>query len=107
MAYNYGTVGVITVTSGGVIGANLVSAPSNGAVRVFDLCLLTTACAINFISGQSDVLTAITTANTLIRLDNNIKTINSNAGIRFIGGVIVSSTTVAGPLATVSYIKEF
>jgi hypothetical protein len=43
----------------------------------------------------------------LIRLDNNIKTINSNAGIRFVGGVIVSSTTVAGNLATISYIKEF
>lgn len=107
MAHNYGTVGIITVTSGGVIGSNLISAPANGAVRVFDLCLLSTACAVNFISGQSDVSTAIATTNTLLRLDNNIKIINSNAGIRFIGGVIVSSTTLAGNLATVSYIKEF
>ena len=107
MAYNYGTVGIISATSGGVIGVNLISAPVNGAVRVFDMCLLTTACAINLISGQSDALTAITTANTLIRLDNNIRIINSNSGIRFIGGVILSSTTVAGNLATISYIKEF
>jgi hypothetical protein len=107
MAYNYGNVGIINVTSGGAVGVNLISAPANGAVRVFDMCLLTTAAAINLISGQSDVGAAITTANTLIRLDNNFKTINSNAGIRFIGGVIVSSTTLAGNLATISYIKEF
>ena len=106
MSYNYGLTALASIVSG-TAGAQVVASDTtmpNTAIRVFDAALLNTATSVNLYSG-----TAATAANLQLVLDSNRPVFNSNAGLRFLGGIFATTgnTAAAGNNATVNYIKEF
>lgn len=110
MGYNYGLVGVASVTggTGQLISADTGAYISSSAVRVFDVASVSTGVTVSLYAGT------ITTAGGLIlQMDKNNMFVHSDVGFKFIGGVwaiAVSATagaSTANNLATVNYIKEF
>ena len=108
MAYNYGTVGIASITSGSYQVVSSESSVANTAVRIFDFALLNTGIAITAYVG-----TGIAAANLIMRLDKNLPFVHSDVGYRCIGGLYVTAITsiasasTAGNLGTINYINEF
>jgi len=104
MGVNIGLVGIASIAKD---NTQVVTAPSNEAIRVFDLVATNTACTVALYSGTNS-----STATFVIGVDVNGKQINSAVGYRFVGGVYASVTTAAGSaaltnFATITYMKEF
>jgi len=98
------SLGLVGVAQLGTLATNsvlAVAAPVNGAVRVFDFILNTTAGTVDFYAGT-------TSANgVIVHLDTNTPLVHSTAGYRFIGGVFVATSLTSTYSASINYIKEF
>jgi len=94
MSYNYGLTGVSVVKLQSVVGT------SGKPIRVFDVCLGTTAVVNASLALYAGVNT---TGDMYISIDSATPFFNSNAGIRFPSGCFGRAT---GATSIVNYIEE-
>lgn len=94
MAYTYGFVGVATALTSGQIGN------SSRAIRVFDVCKVSTLGTIALYDGV-----VVDGTKNYISLSGPNQFFNSNAGVLFANGLFVTCA-VSGATASITYIEE-